>query len=123
MAKAGENAERSGSAEIIPFPIRPKHRRLDAQDRMVALHWAESAGRAHAARVAICEEPDPDIGDFVLVYEDGRPWASWGVSREGARFVVWGASGPDMIGRFASMREALDAIPEHSRPERGACAS
>ncbi|MBV9538844.1 MAG: hypothetical protein JOY70_07935 [Acidisphaera sp.] len=108
------------SAEIIPFPARPRGRRLSRFDRAEASEWAARIGRDRPIRIAICEEPDPEIGDFVLVYDGGRDWASWGVSRDGGRFSAWQAAGPGVIGRFASMTEALEAIREHGerRPRR-----
>jgi hypothetical protein len=108
------------TAEIIAFPrdrvarrtIMPDNR-LGIRERIEALTWAAMvAGRFGYTRVRICDGgQDPEIGDFVLIYEAGREWASFGVSRDDSGFSVWRTSGrAGSLGGFTTMRAALDAV-------------
>ncbi len=121
-------ANPAGSALIIPFPIIPDRsggrepaNRLGMRDRIETLTWAAMVATPSGySRVNICNGgPDPEIGDFVLIYEDGREWASYGVSREGTRFCAWPTAGAaGILGRFDSMREALDAVMAQPKRRR-----
>jgi hypothetical protein len=91
------------------------------RDRIETLTWAAMVATPSGySRVNICNGgPDLEIGDFVLIYEDGREWASYGVSREGTRFCVWPTAGAaGILGRFDSMREALDAVMAQPKRRR-----
>ena len=59
-------------------------------------------------RVAVCAS---DMGPFAMLYEAGRPWASWGVVRQGRSVLLWDCVTLADIGRFASMIDALAAVP------------
>ena len=121
-------AQRLGSAIIIPFPIRSggaggraPSNRLGLRDRIETLTWAAMVATPSGySRVNICNGgPDPEIGDFVLIYEDGREWASYGVSRDGPRFCAWPTSGAaGILGRFDTLREARDAVMAQPRRRR-----
>jgi hypothetical protein len=97
--------------------------RFGILDRIEALRWAAEAGPSGFSRVAICDGPDAELGDFMLIYEEGRDWASWGVAREGRAFCVWRTGARGLLGRFPSIRVALDAVlaePRGRRRERRA---
>src|SRR5579871_6801066 len=99
------------SAQIIPFPSRHVHRRIGPEDRLSALRWSIEPRAIGRVRIRVCEQNDPELGDFVLLYEgEGASWASWGVSREGRWYRAWRADGPECLGRYATMRAALDAV-------------
>jgi hypothetical protein len=72
------------------------------------------------ARVLIhdAEDNDPEIGDFMLIYETGREWASWGVARNLHGFVVWRPGSGETIGSYPHLRDALDAVLAQPIPPR-----
>ncbi len=63
--------------------------------------------------VSICAS---DLGPFAMVYEAGRPWASWGVVRQGRSVLLWDCVTLADIGRFPNMFDALAAIPVDEFP-------
>ena len=64
-------------------------------------------------RVSICTS---DMGSFAMVYEAGRPWASWGVVRQGRSVLLWECVTLADIGSFPSMIDALAAVPVDEFP-------
>jgi hypothetical protein len=84
---------------------------LATADLRDARHWA--AGHAGTwCRIVIYADPDEDdeIGDFISIYRIGHHWAAWGAARRGRRILLWRADTGKDVGRFATMREALDLI-------------
>ena len=59
-------------------------------------------------RVSICHS---DMGPFAMLYEAERPWASWGVVRQGRSVLLWDCVTLADIGLFPSMIDALAAVP------------
>ncbi|MDT7952347.1 MAG: hypothetical protein RQ966_12665 [Acetobacteraceae bacterium] len=57
-----------------------------------------------------------DMGTFAMLYEGKRPWASWGVVRQGRSVLLWDCVTHADIGLFASMIDALAAVPIAERP-------
>ena len=53
----------------------------------------------------------PESAAYVLVYEQGRDWASWGLARAGDRINIWHCgTGVDMCS-FPEMSQALESLP------------
>ena len=73
------------------------------RDRADLDEWSSSAHR-----VSMCSS---EMGMFAMVYEAGRPWASWGVVRQGRVVLLWDCVTLADIGRFSSMFDALAAVP------------
>ncbi len=113
--------------QVLPFRPRPSNR-LGPRDRIEASRWAMVAQPQGFARVLIHDagDEDPEIGDFLLIYETGRDWASWGVARDARGFVVWRPGTGETIGSYGLLGEALEAVlaqpatkPRHAtRPAR-----
>jgi hypothetical protein len=104
----GLEAER-GPATVIPFVLRGSPaNRLTLRERAEALRWGE-ATRSHGVR-RVAMHDAPGLGDFLLVYEDGRLGASWGIGLVAGSFEVWRQMTMQTVGRFETLREALEAI-------------
>jgi hypothetical protein len=59
-------------------------------------------------------EVDPSVdsnGQFAMIYEGEAPWASWAISRQGSRILVWDCVTLADVGWFGGMRQALAAVP------------
>src|SRR5579871_6356500 len=105
-------------AELIHFPVRRPSNRIGVLARIETLEWSHHVSPSGLSRVTICDGPEDEIGDYVLVYEEGREWASWGVSRDAGDFCMWRTGAPGVIGRFPTIRAALDAILTQPRRRR-----
>ena len=120
---------RAGTARVIAFPgvtigsarlapaDRPDHR-FSIRDRIVALDWAEQALSLGLTRLTFeaaadlgGEEIDGDEpGEFILIYAGGAAWASWGIGCGADGMTLWHSPRGKTIGRFATLREALDQV-------------
>ena len=61
------------------------------------------------------------MGQYAMIYRGQEPWASWAITREGGRVLVWDCISLADVGRFDCMRDALDAVPGQApQPERPA---
>jgi hypothetical protein len=83
------------------------------RERIAAESWAQAArarGIARAVFHAGHNDDDPADGDFILVYEAGADWASWGVAPQAGGYAAWRAGNGMTIGCFASLVDALDAL-------------
>jgi|GEM_PF-3225287 len=102
-----------GSATVIPFVLRSSlGDRLTWRERAEAIRWGEVMRSRGVRRVAVHHAPADDLGlgDFLLVYEEGLLWASWGVGLVAGSFEVWPQATMQTVGRFETLQEALDAI-------------
>jgi hypothetical protein len=101
----------SPRSTVVAFQPRPSNR-LGPRERIEANRWAMVAQPQGFTRVLIHDAgpDDADIGDFLLIYETGRDWASWGVARDARGFVVWRPGTGETIGCYPVLREALDAV-------------
>ncbi len=76
------------------------------------LDWRETGALAGAR--AVFHELAAATGlagvDFLLVYQDGRRWASWGMAREAGRLTVWSCAAGADLGAFASLAAALSTV-------------
>ena len=92
---------------IIPFRMAPPPSGFTGDDLRAFSHW-----EAGSNRVEIDDASDIDpIGQFAMIYEGANPWASWAIGREGIQIVLWDCISLQTLGRFASVRAALAAIP------------
>jgi hypothetical protein len=103
------------NAVVIPFPApsRPVGNRLSVRDRIEALRWAETARAAGYTRVVLdtsAEQLAPELGDFLLAYRGDANWASWGVGCVEDEFMLWRPATGATVGRFSTLRAALDKI-------------
>jgi hypothetical protein len=105
---------------VVAFRPRPRNT-LGPRERIEATRWAMVAQPQGFTRIHIhegdCE--DPEIGDFLLIYETGREWASWGVARDGRGFVVWRPGTSETMGCYPVLRDALDAVLAQPSPPQG----
>jgi hypothetical protein len=98
------------TVRIYEFPTPAARNRFGILDRIEVLRWADIARAAGYARVAICDGAEAELGDYALIYPEGREWAAWGVGRDGGAFCVWRTGAAGLLGRFPTIRAALDAI-------------
>ena len=105
---------------VVPFrPLRPNA--FTVRDRVEALQWRES-GPAQAsglARLDIHAEHPGDgqeTCDFLLLYRRDECWARWGAVRRADRIDVWRCADGSDLGRFETMRQALDALLQADSP-------
>lgn len=59
-----------------------------------------------------------DTGPFAMLYQAGKPYASWGVVRQGRSVELWDCVTLADIGKFSSMIDALAAVPIDEFPEQ-----
>jgi hypothetical protein len=105
--------------KVVAF--RPRlNNRLGPCERIETSRWAMMAQPQGFTRVLIhdAEDNDPEIGDFLLIYETGRDWASWGVGRDVRGFVIWRPGSGETIGCYPCLRDALNAVLEQPSPPR-----
>lgn len=97
--------------------VEPSAYSFSIVDRMTAHSWTESAQQLGYTRLifetAIPTEGSPG-GEFLLVYARDCAWSSWGIGCDSDGFILWHAPRGTTIGRFRSMRDALDKIGEIS---------
>ncbi len=109
------SACQTSTATIIPFGVpRRVANRLTLQDRIEVVGWAGMARGIGYTRIALdsgASDDEPELGDFVLVYERDKPWASWGVGCCDGGFMVWRPSDGATVGWFATVKRALASIP------------
>jgi hypothetical protein len=107
---AGDDA---AGARTTVVAFRPRlSNRLGPRERIEASRWAEVAQPHGFSRVLIhdASADDAAFGDFLLIYESGREWASWGVARDARGFVVWRPGTGETIGCYGLLSEALEAV-------------
>lgn len=94
------------------FPVlRPARNQASftPRDRADLSDWS-----ARGYRVAMCSS---EMGAFAMLYQDGAPWASWGLVRQGREILLWDCVTLADIGRYRSMAAALAAVPvDDERP-------
>ena len=97
----------------FPPPARSDANRLTMRDRIEALRWAETARAFGYTRVVLdtsAAPREPDLGDFLLVYRRDAHWAAWGVGCVEDGFMLWCPATGATIGRFATLRAALEEL-------------
>ncbi len=101
--------------------------KLFAADKIELFRWETEGDSATVVRIAVheggglCEEDS----DVALLYAPGGLWARWGLARHGNIILVWRCTDGQDLGRFGSVREALEAVAlcgpgevAQSRPQR-----
>ena len=89
-------------------------RGFTARDRITLSGWMQQAAEHGYRRMLIergTEAGGPEESGYVLIYAPGRQWATWGLARSGPDIVVWHCGTGVDLGRFCSMRAALDSLP------------
>lgn len=86
-----------------PNPLGQQSAGFTLRDREDLEEWANGD-----RSVSFCSS---DTGSFAMLYQSGRPWASWGVVRQGRSVLLWDCVTLADIGRFSSMIDALAAVP------------
>ena len=85
-----------------------------SHDLIALTCWMQRAD-GHGYRRMLIErgsgDSRPDEGGYVLIYEPGSEWASWGLARAGAEIIVWQCSNGADLGRFVTMLQALERLP------------
>ncbi len=83
------------------------------RDRMRAASWQAGLAMLGYDRLVIHSRvpgDPPELGDLLLAYRIGEPWAAFGFRRQGDAILAWScATGAD-IGRFADLDEALTDV-------------
>jgi hypothetical protein len=105
----------ASSAVVIPFapPVRAGNR-MSVRDKIVALEWADTARDAGYTRIALdtsASADEPELGDFLLIYEREAMWANWGVGCCDGGYMIWRPSDGATIGWYPTLEKALAAIP------------
>lgn len=105
---------------VVQFP-RPyvSRNRLTSTDRAELCSWDVQCCNPNFDRVVIHDQhgtTDPVEPDLVLIHAPGSAWASWGLARHDGAVVLWECAGRMDLGRFETMREALDALEDHVGP-------
>ena len=94
--------------------------RFSTGDRLALLEW-QNRGAAGYARLLIEDgQPGclPDCAAYALIYRRGTSWASWGLTRRGGGMpgiMAWRCSTGATLGVYATMEEALLALPSAGR--------
>ena len=94
--------------------------RFSASDRLALLEWQNRGASGYARLLIEDGQPGslPDCAAYALVYRRGTPWASWGLTRRGGRspgIMAWRCSTGATLGVYATMAEALLALPSAGR--------
>ncbi len=122
---------RSNGAEVIALH-RPVGQgiRLTVADRMEVARRTASLAGTGVDRLVIHERlpwDPPELGDFLSIYRDGKPWACCSIVRERGRLFAWCAISGREFGRFETMAAALasivgpsehEAVRPHEAPRR-----
>lgn len=120
---------RSIGAIVLPFKLRPLVRprpvegnRFDLRDRVTLEEWRPNARACGYSRIEIeCGSGQDGVGDFALIYEEGREWASWGVGREAGAYHVWRCGTTGYLPPSLALGDALDLVLQSpKRLPRGA---
>lgn len=107
-------------ARVLSFPaIRRSGTCFSTSDRIYAVRWVEQAhhlGIAHLVFDFAGDLMPEDQGDYILLYERGYPWASWGVSSTSRGCTLWRATSFRDVGHYATLATTLAALLEvHAR--------
>ena len=126
----------SYGSRVLAFPARAGHLaysaapslaasghtapRFSTGDRLALLEWQNRGASGYARLLIEDGQPGslPDCAAYALIYRRGTPWASWGLTRRGGRspgVMAWRCSTGATLGVYATMEEALFALPSAGR--------
>jgi hypothetical protein len=105
-------------AKVIQFRGRQVEARFTARDLLEFEHW-----RAGERRLEVDGSENDGLGQFAIVYDGEQPWASWAITRENGKVLVWDCVRLSDLGRFECMHQALAALPGQSRDPAPAIAA
>ncbi|MBV8915376.1 MAG: hypothetical protein JOZ05_20345 [Acetobacteraceae bacterium] len=94
-----------GSANVIRFQGRQETVGFTSRDLMDLQSWESDGCRLEVQPVA------DRVGQLAMIYQGEAPWASWALSREGSRILLWDCVSLADLGRFDCIRHALAAVP------------
>ena len=94
--------------------------RFSAGDRLALLEWQNHGASGYARLLIEDGQPGslPDCAAYALIYRRGTSWASWGLTRRGGGspgIMAWRCSTGATLGVYATMEEALLALPSAGR--------
>jgi hypothetical protein len=116
LAFPGRASHTAFSAAYSPAASGVATPRFTTADRLELLAW-QNRGASGYARVLIEDgQPGtlPDCAAYALVYRAGTPWACWGLTRRRGAvpgIMAWRCSTGAKLGLYATMEEALLALP------------
>lgn len=94
------------AANVVRLAVRPAPGGFSPFDMNELRRWERGE-----RRVTLCEA---DTGRFAMLHDVSQVWASWAVIRQGHELLLWDCVSFADVGRFATMADALAAIPEES---------
>ena len=103
----------AATAQVILFRAPAPAPGFNGRDRMELANWRRPGCRLEVEDCTYGEHGERS--SYALLYKGDKPWASWGLTREGGRVLAWNCITHADLGHFASVTEALDAIPGHGR--------
>ena len=91
-------------------------------DKIDICVWEQQGANRAVSRVVIHENTglSEEDADVALLYGPECPWARWGVARCRDGVMLWRCRDGADLGRFATMRQALLALPGAVRLVPGA---
>jgi len=93
-------------AKVIQFRGRQVEARFTRRDLLDFELW-----RSGECRVEVDRTENDGVAQFAMVYEGENSWASWAISREDRKVLVWDCISLADVGRFDCMHHALAALP------------
>lgn len=102
------------SAVVVQLPGRLMTNRFTVKDRIDALAWNDATAAPAGASFTIHDRDaadSPEVGDYIGIYRAGERWAVWGAARQDVAITVWHRPSGSDLGCFATMQEALAAVP------------
>ncbi len=105
---------------VVPFPAL-RGNGFTVRDRIDALEWqatraAQASGLARLDFHAGHPGDGHETCDLLLLYRRDARFARWGAARRAGRVGVWRCADGIDLGRFETMRQALDALLQADGP-------
>ena len=107
-------------SNVVPFrPLRSNG--FTVRDRIDALEWQATHAAQASGLIRLDFHPEhPGDGhetcDLLLLYRRDARFARWGATRRAGRIGVWRCADGADLGRFETMRQALDALLQADSP-------
>ena len=93
-------------AKVIQFRGRQVQASFTRRDLLDFELW-----HSDECRLDVDRTDNDGIGQFALVFEGAKAWASWAISRDNGKVLVWDCVTMADLGRFDCMQQALAALP------------
>lgn len=118
-----EDRAPDGPARVLMLPQRQAISLcFSASERIAALRWVEDVRSLGIARIEFDHGmlSGRDGGrDYVLIYERGRGWASWGIRCSRRGYALWHAPSFRDMGRYGTLGAALAGVEAQHGLDRG----